>query len=139
MTNKETAEKTDASPSLTFDTLRQANRERLPMFRNARGQIVHDGHEDWTAADWLVATMGELGEAANLIKKVRREDFTDSEMNIIREKIADEFADVVIYLDILANYFLIDLGKAVCEKWNATSRKIDCPLRISGTFGMWRL
>lgn len=86
------------SPGLTFAALRAANQARMPMFKNAKGETQHSGR-DWTPNDWLVATFGEIGEAANLLKKVRRGDVTIAEM---RPKLAREFSDVVIYLDMLA-------------------------------------
>lgn len=45
---------------LTFDALRQANRARLPHFKNALGQPAHsepDG-SDWSDAEWLQAVVG---------------------------------------------------------------------------------
>lgn len=59
---------------LTFNTLRGANLARLPQFKNAKGEPAHsqpDG-SDWVLAQWCNAVTGELGEAANIIKKVDR-------------------------------------------------------------------
>ena len=84
---------------LTFNTLRGANRARLVEFRNAKGQLSHvdsDG-SDWSLSDWTTATAGELGEAANLIKKVNRGDLSLDEA---RADLAEELADVMIYLDL---------------------------------------
>ena len=36
----------------------------------------------WSASDWMVATMGELGEAANVLKKLNRE----RDGNLIKER-----------------------------------------------------
>lgn len=44
--------------------------------------------------------------------------------------LADELADVVIYLDILAAQLGIDLGEAVMKKWNKTSEKVGVPMYI---------
>lgn len=66
---------------MTFDGLRQANRQRLPQFRDRQGRVAHqkpDG-SDWSKAEWLQAMVGEVGELANLFKKVRRGDFTDEQ------------------------------------------------------------
>ncbi len=62
---------------LTFRTLHDANLKRLPLFRDAKGRRCH-GPDDvpWTPAQWLQAVVGELGEYANLRKKVERGDFT---------------------------------------------------------------
>ena len=114
---------------LTFNTLRSANLKRLPMFRDAKGRTCHaqpDG-SDWSPAQWLQAVTGELGEYANLRKKVERGDFTLEEA---RPMLADELADVVIYLDILASQLGVNLGEAVMSKWNRTSEKVGAPIYI---------
>jgi NTP pyrophosphatase (non-canonical NTP hydrolase) len=124
---------------LTFDTLREANRQRLPTFRNAKGELSHptiDGHNDnWSLCDWSNAVTGELGEAANIIKKIRRGDMTLDEA---RHALAKELADVQTYLDLLAMAAGIDLGRATIEKFNEVSQRVDSPVRIDirGT-GIW--
>ena len=120
---------------LTFAELREANRRRLPQFRNARGELAHkvaDG-SDWTPADWVVALLGELGEAANIMKKMRRGDFGDKddrEYQIALEYVKREFADVIIYLDLLALQFDIDLGDAVVLKFNEKSHDVGATVFI---------
>ena len=114
---------------LTFRTLRDANLKRLPMFKDAKGRTCHakeDG-SDWPPASWLQAVVGELGEYANLRKKVERGDLTLEEA---RPMLADELADVVIYLDILASQLGVSLGEAVMAKWNRTSKKVGAPIYI---------
>lgn len=114
---------------LTFNTLRAANLKRLPLFRDAVGRKCHskaDG-SDWSPAQWLQAVIGELGEYANLRKKVERGDMS---LKDAKPMLADELADVVIYLDILAAQLGIDLGEAVMSKWNRTSEKVGAPLYI---------
>lgn len=114
---------------LTFNTLRGGNKARLPQFLNAKGERAHfkaDG-SDWSLNDWLTAVVGELGEAANILKKVRRGDF---ELEEARQDLADEFADVVTYLDILANQCGIDLGAATIEKFNRVSERVGSTVYI---------
>ncbi len=114
---------------LSFDILRLANLERLPQFRNRYGRLAHskpDG-SDWSDAQWLQAVVGELGEYANLRKKVDRGDLSMTEA---RADLARELADVVIYLDILASRLSVDLGEAVRLKFNEVSRRIGLPLAI---------
>lgn len=115
---------------LTFGILRQANLKRIPQFKNAKGEPAHsepDG-SDWIPAQWLQAVTGELGELANLMKKVDRGDFTLEEA---REDLAKECADIQIYLDILAFRLGIDLGGATMLKFNEVSRRINVPVFIS--------
>lgn len=111
------------SSSLTFQALRNANTSRLILFKNSKGKKAHskaDG-SDWSDAQWLQALVGEVGEYANLRKKVDRGDFT---MKEALPMLANELADVQIYLDILAFRLGIDLGKATQEKFNEVSNRI---------------
>jgi NTP pyrophosphatase (non-canonical NTP hydrolase) len=115
--------------SLTFDDLRAANTARLPQFKNRRGGPAHsqaDG-SDWCLAQWCNAVTGELGEAANIIKKIERGDMTLDEA---RPQLADELADVQTYLDLLAFRAGVDLGRATIEKWNRVSQRVGCSLRL---------
>jgi NTP pyrophosphatase (non-canonical NTP hydrolase) len=115
---------------LTFNTLRGGNTARLPEFRNNRGEVAHsqaDG-SDWSLNDWMTACLGELGEAANVLKKVRRGDLTLDEA---RPLLRQEFADVVIYLDILSKQAGIDLGEAVMLTFNAKSVKVGSRVRLA--------
>ena len=114
---------------LTFNTLRAANVTRLPTFRNAKGEVAHakpDG-SDWSDSDWLQAVIGELGEYANLKKKVLRGDL---DFEQAYPMLADELADVVIYLDILAFRLGIDLGEQIISKFNRVSIRVNSPIRI---------
>lgn len=117
------------SDGLTFNTLRRANLARLPCFRDNKGRVCHSEKDgsDWSPAQWLQAVVGELGEYANLRKKVERGDFTLEEA---KPMLADELADVVIYLDILSGQLGIDLGAAVMAKWNRTSVRVGCGMSI---------
>src|SRR6478736_2564011 len=107
---------------LSFRTLREANMQRLPLFRDANGEICHkepDG-SDWSPAEWLQAVVGELGELANVLKKVRRGDYP---LEKALPEIRKEFADVMIYLDLFALQYGFDLGDAVIQKFNEVSRR----------------
>ncbi len=114
---------------LTFNVLREANMRRLPQFKNAKGEPAHEKEDgsDWSLNDWLTAVTGELGEAANILKKIRRGDFT---LNEARAKLADELADTATYLDILANQCGINLGQATIEKFNRVSDRVDSNIFI---------
>ncbi|MEM1113229.1 MAG: MazG-like family protein [Pseudomonadota bacterium] len=86
---------------LTFETLRQANVARLPTFKNSKGEPAHsepDG-SDWSPAQWFQATLGELGEYANVRKKFDRGDLSHEEF---MKQAGGELADTLTYLDILA-------------------------------------
>lgn len=89
---------------------------------------------DWSLSDWLTATMGELGEAANIAKKLNRvrdgipgNSETPEEL---RAAFADELADTFIYLDLLAQSQGIVLEEAVVSKFNRTSEKIGYDIKL---------
>jgi NTP pyrophosphatase (non-canonical NTP hydrolase) len=116
--------------SLNFDALRGANVARLPQFKNGRGEPAHseaDG-SDWKLSAWCNAVTGELGEAANLIKKIERGDMTLDEA---RPALAKELADVQTYLDILAFRAGVDLGRATVEKFNEVSVRVGSTIRLA--------
>ena len=116
--------------TLSLSTLRRANIDRLPQFKNARGEPAHrkpDG-SDWKLSAWCNAVLGELGEAANMIKKIERGDMTLYEA---RADLAREFADVLTYLDILAHQAGIDLDAATEMKFNEVSRRVGATTRIA--------
>ena len=115
--------------NLDFADLRNGNQKRLPLFKNSKGEAAHsepDG-SDWTLGEWMNAVAGEVGEAANLIKKVRRGDKTLDES---REEIGKELADVVCYLDLVAFRAGIDLGEVVRKKFNEVSDRIGVEVKI---------
>jgi NTP pyrophosphatase (non-canonical NTP hydrolase) len=84
--------------------------------------------EKWSLSDWMVAVTGELGEAANVIKKLNRvrdgipgNTETPEEL---QQMLADELADTFIYLDLLFQAAGVHLPAAVVGKFHRTSIKI---------------
>ena len=67
--------------------------------------IGHDC-ENWQAGDWLNAVLGEVGEAANIVKKHLRGDEFD-----FRQHLGAELADVLSYLVILCEFSGIKLER----------------------------
>ena len=126
---------------LKFNILREANIRRLPTFKNAKGEYAHrreDGY-DQSLGDWMTALVGEVGEAANLIKKVTRGDMTldtvvktnyDNTITTVRDELAKELADIQTYLDILAFRVGIDLGDATIKKFNEVSKRVGSNIVI---------
>lgn len=107
----------------TFTALREANIARLPRFKNKLGEPAHsqpDG-SDWALSTWCNAVLGELGELANLIKKVERGDLT---LEAARNDLRFECADVLTYLDILAFRLGVDLGFAYRVGYDAHDAKL---------------
>ena len=83
----------------------------------------------WTPTDWACAMAGEVGEACNLIKKLRRlDDGTntkkDPKAHELIPLIGKELADVVIYADLLATRLGLSLGDEITEKFNEVSKRM---------------
>lgn len=116
---------------LRFCELREANIFRIPLFKNKQGVLAHNSTDgsDWTPAQWLQAVVGELGEYANLRKKYERGDMSRGEFLAEAKK---ELADIIIYLDILAYQFGIDLGQAVQDKFNEVSDRVGVSVKLYG-------
>lgn len=83
---------------------------------------------NWSLSDWMTATLGELGEAANVLKKLNRVrdgiPGNNRTPDQLREDFADELADAFIYLDLLAQAAGVDLPSAIERKFDAVSERI---------------
>ena len=97
---------------------------RLSVTNSQRCVAVFHPVCDWSETDWACAAAGEMGELCNLIKKRRRGD------DIANVEVADEMADVVIYIDLLASRIGIDLSEAVRRKFNEVSARRRCDIRL---------
>ncbi len=108
---------------LRFDVFSSINARRC--------QRWHPGfpNDSWTGADWSNAMAGEAGEAANVVKKLRRIELScqgrpsEQDRKALVQDLAEEIADVVIYADLLATFYGIDLAGAVVAKFNRTSEE----------------
>ncbi len=111
--------------ALTFDRFRSANVARCIKWHPA-------GVESWSPSDWLTAVTGELGELASLLKMRNRErdGLVGNKFSPTDKQVADEIADVLTYLDLLAHVLKVDLGKAAAEKFNEISERNGFPDRI---------
>lgn len=88
--------------------------------------------ETWDTSDWFLATLGELGEAANVAKKLNR--YRDGiagnkeSPSALREKIAQELADTFIYLDLTAQSLGLKTEEIIKEAFNNKSRELKCEI-----------
>lgn len=116
---------------LSFKRLREENYRRC---RRWHPNFPNDGM--WTSADWSNAVCGEAGEMANVVKKMRRVESgapvgpDDPNYTELKRMLSDEIADVVIYADLLAAYYGIDLGMAISRKFNEVSERQGFPERL---------
>lgn len=117
--------------SLTFDQLTRTNRARC-----ARWHPGFPDDETWTGSDWSNAMCGEVGEAANVVKKLRRTETgtapgpDDPDRATLLVDLGKELADAIIYADLLATFYGIDLPAAVIAKFNAVSIRQGFPERL---------
>lgn len=102
----------------------------------ARRMRWHGEADEWSGADWSNAMCGEAGEAANVVKKLRRHEthtgtaYNTPEVEELLPALAEELADVVTYADLLADKYDIDLGAAVRAKFNRVSEAQGFPERL---------
>lgn len=126
--------------ALTFSRLSETNGQRCERWH---GPDWREPEDAWTIADWSNALAGEAGEAANVVKKLRRidADLWDKQKypgetrgdlvhkppaearDLLVSRLRNELADVVLYADLLAQKTGIDLGAAVREKFNRVSEE----------------
>ncbi len=105
--------------------LRRINRERRLRWHPDDAPV----EAQWSSGDWSNAMMGEAGEAANVVKKIRRLETgvkarnSYSSLSMLVMDLGDELADMIIYADILAERYNIDLEAAIIRKFNAVSER----------------
>lgn len=111
--------------ALTFAEFRKANAARCVRWHP-------QGIGSWSSSDWLTAVTGELGELASLIKMRNRErdSLPGNKFSPTKKQIADEIADVLTYLDLLAESLGVDMGRAAVVKFNEVSERVGFPDRI---------
>lgn len=102
--------------SLRFDVFRRLNA--------ARCAGSFGGCDRWSPAEWGCALAGEVGEACNLLKKMRRGD------GVELADVGRELADVVTYADLLAHVLGLDLGRCVRTKFNEVSERRGSTLKL---------
>jgi len=103
----------------TFSYVAQANRDRTEQWM---------GLNTWSASDWALATVGELGEVCNIIKKMKRladghpsrRELTMDEYRALIEK---EIGDTYVYLDLLAQRLELNMYDCVAKAFNEVSER----------------
>lgn len=119
---------------LTFDTFKLVNRSRSNRWHKG-------GLEEWSVTDLSNALAGEVGEACNAVKKLRRVEDALPNLNEDESRqldtrakavaaIGEELADTFCYLDLLAQRLGIDLEAAIISKFNIVSERYGFPERL---------
>lgn len=114
---------------LTFDQVSETNRKRAERW--------HPGFpmDGWTGADWSNAMQGEAGEAGNVVKKLRRLEFglvqaADDNGPDLLSKLSTEIGDTFLYLDLLAQFYGLNLADCVARTFNRVSVREGFPERL---------
>lgn len=106
-------------------TFSERNRKRCESPKGFNHKL-----NDWSPSDWMTAVIGEVGKAANIVKKMNRirdgipgNNF-DEGYEELRSKLAEELADIVVCLDLMTQAMGFDLDTIRDTKFNKTSNKI---------------
>lgn len=120
---------------LSFETFQIANRTRSKRFF-APAEV-----DNWSPADTVVGMIGELGEACNVMKKLKRAELgmvnknkegrqVDALTDEVRCKLMEEFGGAMLYFDQLAEHFGISWQEAIEYTYNSKSKELGFPERI---------
>ena len=108
---------------MTFGEFSRMNRQRCESPSGFNHKL-----NTWSLSDWFTAVLGELGEAANVAKKLNRvrdgipgNKATETEL---REALKSELADTFIYLDLTAQAAGFRLGDVIQEVFDRKSAEI---------------
>lgn len=110
-----------------LESLRVANAERCKRWHGEAGIM------SWEGSMWACASGGEMGEALNVVKKIRR-----AEDNIQSKAVADtipelvqklglEIGDTIVYLDLLAQRYGLRLENCIRDTFNRVSIREGFP------------
>lgn len=115
--------------AMTFGQFSEANRARCES-----PQGFHHPLSGWSTSDWMTAMVGEVGEAANVVKKLNRyrdgvpgNKVPEAEL---RDQLRRELGDVFVYLDLMAQSLGFSIADAAAEVFNAKSAEIGYPKHL---------
>lgn len=112
------------SEGLSFNTLRKVNEARCKKIYDT------DVLKEWSEGDWAVAAAGEMGEICDAIKKRKRGYDKPGKPAPTKKDVADEIADTICYLDLLACKMGIDLSEAIASKFNEVSDRFGSDIKL---------
>lgn len=115
---------------LTFAHLHAVNADRCINGWNHR-------LEDWSLSDWLIAIGGEVGEALNVVKKLNRErdGIIGNTVSpaVLMEALADELADAVIYIDLIASRLDVEVDQRTFDEFRTATEQHMAPAAFSAS------
>lgn len=111
---------------MTFDDFSRINRERCESPQGFNHPL-----SGWSTSDWMTALMGEVGEAANVVKKLNRvrDGVPGNKLSAteLRRQLRRELGDVFVYLDLMAQSLGFSIADAATEVFNSKSIEIGYP------------
>lgn len=114
---------------MTFEEFSAANRARCESPQGFGHPLA-----GWSTSDWMTAVMGELGEAANVVKKLNRyrDGIPGNKLSetALHDQLRKELGDVFVYLDLLAQSLGFQIADAAVEVFNSKSDEIGYPKKL---------
>lgn len=115
--------------AMTFGQFSEANRARCESPQGFNHPLT-----GWSTSDWMTALVGEVGEAANVVKKLNRarDGVPGNKVSVdeLRDQLRRELGDVFVYLDLMAQSLGFSIADAVVEVFNAKSADIGYPEKL---------
>lgn len=126
-------EQMDQDAGLTNEPL---TLEYIARINDKRCAAWHKGEEPWTPERWVTAIVGELGEMANITKKLfRARDGSVGILNgvTVEELAAEEekeWADTMLYMILFASARGFNMSEAIRSVFNAKSEQLGFEERL---------
>ena len=115
---------------MTFGQFSQANRQRCESEHGFNHPL-----SGWSTSDWMTAMVGEVGEAANVVKKLNRvrDGVPGNKVSAdeLRDQLRKELGDVFVYLDLMCQSLGFSIADAAAEVFNAKSKEIGYPILLT--------
>lgn len=121
---------------LTYTDLREAN-----VKRTQRWEPGFPEKSAWDADYWLLALLGEIGETANVVKKLNRIEIglpgaKDPKKHKLVRMLGDELADVILYADLYAAF--LGVGVLLPRGIAAIKPEVSTPCALTLDLGeLW--
>lgn len=115
--------------AMTFGQFSEANRARCESPQGFNHPL-----SGWSTSDWMTALVGEVGEAANVVKKLNRVrdgvPGNKASPDELRDQLRRELGDVFVYLDLMAQSLGFSIADAAADVFNAKSAEIGYPGKL---------
>lgn len=124
MSTLDTDLKGNKSPYGGFEDFSRRNRIRCTSPEGFNHSL-----DSWSSSDWMVALVGEIGEAANIVKKLNRirdgiQNKKGETAEELLENLKGELADSFTYLDLFCQSKGINLLEEAEKKFITVSNEI---------------